>query len=53
MYMTKFKRDSSQKYTLITSDTSLHELEDFLKNNDFALGSLLLTIIRSMPNSAQ
>ncbi|EJD05493.1 uncharacterized protein FOMMEDRAFT_103564 [Fomitiporia mediterranea MF3/22] len=36
-YMTKFSRGPSQIYTLITPDTPLHELEDFLKNNLFAL----------------
>lgn len=37
-YMTKFKRDSTQKYTLITPDTQLYELEQFLKENSFAIG---------------
>ncbi|KAL5514346.1 hypothetical protein ACEPAG_2434 [Sanghuangporus baumii] len=36
-YMTKFRRGPSQTYTLITPDTPLHELEDFLKHNLFAL----------------
>ncbi|KAI5120893.1 hypothetical protein M0805_002993 [Coniferiporia weirii] len=36
-YMTKFIRGPSQTYTLITSDTPLYELEDFLKSNLFAL----------------
>ncbi|THH08172.1 hypothetical protein EW145_g2883 [Phellinidium pouzarii] len=38
-YMMKFKRGPSQTYTLITPDTPLNELEDFLKNNLFALAS--------------
>ncbi|KAF8156933.1 hypothetical protein B0H34DRAFT_675304 [Crassisporium funariophilum] len=36
-YMTKFKRTSSEPYTIITPLSSLSELEDFLKTNIFAL----------------
>ncbi|GJJ14782.1 hypothetical protein Clacol_009050 [Clathrus columnatus] len=33
----KFNRSSTEKYTLITPSTPLEELEEFLKNNKFAL----------------
>ncbi|TRM60327.1 hypothetical protein BD626DRAFT_407646 [Schizophyllum amplum] len=36
-FMTKFKRSTSQPYTTITPWTSLADLEDFLKNNLFAI----------------
>ncbi|KAH7907574.1 hypothetical protein BJ138DRAFT_1159828 [Hygrophoropsis aurantiaca] len=36
-YMTKFKREASQPYTLVTPSTSLTELEEFLRHNIFAL----------------
>ncbi|KAL4073648.1 hypothetical protein V8B97DRAFT_1935193 [Scleroderma yunnanense] len=36
-YMTKFNRSASEPYTLITSDTPLAELAEFLRHNDFAL----------------
>jgi len=36
-YMTKFKRNSSEPYTLITPLSSLADLEEFLKTNIFAL----------------
>lgn len=36
--MTKFKRNSSEPYTLITPLSSLADLEEFLKTNIFALG---------------
>ncbi|KAJ7599270.1 hypothetical protein C8J56DRAFT_815679 [Mycena floridula] len=36
-YMTKFKRKSSDPYTLITPLSSLSQLEGFLKENLFAL----------------
>lgn len=36
--MTKFKRTSSEPYTIITPLSPLSELEDFLKTNIFALG---------------
>ncbi|KAF8189898.1 hypothetical protein K438DRAFT_1919626 [Mycena galopus ATCC 62051] len=36
-YMTKFKRTASQPYTLITPYTPLAELEEFLKENIFAI----------------
>ncbi|KAF7350473.1 CBS domain-containing protein [Mycena venus] len=36
-YMTKFKRTVSQPYTLITPYTPLAELEEFLKQNIFAI----------------
>ncbi|KAJ3930288.1 MAG: hypothetical protein NXY57DRAFT_1012708 [Lentinula lateritia] len=36
-YMIKFKRTSSEPYTLITPLTSLNELEQFLQTNIFAL----------------
>lgn len=39
--MTKFKRRASQPYSLITPSTPLEELEEFLKDNIFALGILL------------
>jgi len=36
-YMTKFKRTSSEPYTIITPLSPLSELEEFLKTNIFAL----------------
>ncbi|KAH9477956.1 Cystathionine beta-synthase [Psilocybe cubensis] len=36
-YMTKFKRTSSEPYTVITPLSPLSDLEDFLKRNIFAL----------------
>ncbi|KAJ7207118.1 hypothetical protein GGX14DRAFT_456280 [Mycena pura] len=36
-YMTKFKRTSAQPYTLITPWTPLVDLEEFLKDNIFAI----------------
>ncbi|THU94725.1 hypothetical protein K435DRAFT_724364 [Dendrothele bispora CBS 962.96] len=36
-YMVKFKRSSTVPYTLITPLTPLNELEEFLKNDIFAL----------------
>jgi len=36
-YMNKFKRTSSEPYTIITPLSPLSELEDFLKTNIFAL----------------
>ncbi|KAF5341649.1 hypothetical protein D9611_001674 [Ephemerocybe angulata] len=36
-YMTKFKRTSTEPYTLITPMTPLSDLEEFLKTNLFAL----------------
>jgi len=36
-YMTKFQREASQPYSLITPSTALAELESFLQNNIFAL----------------
>jgi len=36
-YMTKFKRSSSEPYTLVTPWSSLSELEVFLQTNVFAL----------------
>ncbi|RDB30346.1 Cystathionine beta-synthase [Hypsizygus marmoreus] len=36
-YMTKFKRTTSEPYTLITPLSSLSDLEEFLKTNIFAL----------------
>ncbi|EIW77209.1 hypothetical protein CONPUDRAFT_139210 [Coniophora puteana RWD-64-598 SS2] len=36
-YMTKFRRRASQPYSLITPATPLAELEEFLKDNIFAL----------------
>ncbi|TCD68749.1 hypothetical protein EIP91_009895 [Steccherinum ochraceum] len=36
-YMTKFKRSTSEPYTLITPSTPLSELEQFLEHNIFAL----------------
>jgi hypothetical protein len=38
-YMTKFKRDASEPYILITPSTPLADLQQFLKDNIFALGS--------------
>ena len=38
-YMTKFERSRDQAYTVITPSTPLAELEEFLKQNIFALGS--------------
>lgn len=39
-YMTKFKRAASEPYTLITPLSPLADLEEFLKFNIFALGSV-------------
>jgi hypothetical protein len=39
--MTKFNRTSSEPYTVITPLSPLSELEDFLKINIFALGTVL------------
>lgn len=36
--MTKFKRNASQPYTMITPSTELADLEEFLRQNIFALG---------------
>ncbi|KAF9005157.1 hypothetical protein BDQ17DRAFT_1353929 [Cyathus striatus] len=36
-YMTKFKRSSSEPYTIITPMTSLSDLEKFLQENLFAI----------------
>lgn len=36
-YMTKFHRRASEPYTLITSDTPLADLAEFLRHNEFAL----------------
>ncbi|PPR02259.1 hypothetical protein CVT24_011608 [Panaeolus cyanescens] len=36
-YMTKFKRSPTEPYTIITPLSPLSELEEFLKNNIFAL----------------
>lgn len=43
-YMTKFKRAVSEPYTLITPLSALADLEEFLKTNIFALGSLKLPV---------
>ena len=45
-YMSKFRRGPSQTYTLITPDTPLHELEEFLKHNLFALGMIQVNSAR-------
>jgi hypothetical protein len=37
-YMSKFKRNASHPYSLITPDTPLAELAEFLRHNIFALG---------------
>lgn len=37
-HMTKFRRNSSNRYKVITPFTPLDELEDFLKVNLFAIG---------------
>ena len=37
-YITKFERSRDQAYTVITPSTPLAELEEFLKQNIFALG---------------
>ena len=39
--MTKFNRTSAEPYTIITPLSPLSELEDFLKTNIFALGTVL------------
>lgn len=41
LYMTKFKRTSSEPYTIITPLSPLADLEEFLKANIFALGLLV------------
>ena len=38
-YMTKFKRSRTQPYTLITPSTPLADLEQFLQDKLFALGT--------------
>ena len=38
-YMTKFKRSSTEPYTMITPLSPLSDLEGFLKTNIFALGT--------------
>ena len=43
--MTKFNRTSSEPYTIITPLSPLSELEDFLKTNTFALGTVLLILV--------
>jgi len=40
-YMIKFRRQASQPYSLITPSTPLADLELFLRNNIFALGTPL------------
>lgn len=37
--MTRFKRSASQPYSVITPDSDLADLEEFLQNNVFALGT--------------
>jgi hypothetical protein len=39
--MTKFNRSASHPYALITPTSPLADLEDFLKTNIFALGSVV------------
>lgn len=43
--MTKFKRQAGEPYTLITPLSPLADLEQFLKNNIFALGELTLNLL--------
>jgi hypothetical protein len=45
-YMIKFRRHASQPYSLITPSTPLADLELFLRNNIFALGTPLLCPFR-------
>jgi hypothetical protein len=42
-YMSKFIRNESHPYTIITPDTPLAELAEFLNDNIFALGEPSLT----------
>jgi hypothetical protein len=42
--MTKFRRTASQPYSLITPSTCLADLELFLRNNIFALGTYLSSL---------
>lgn len=37
LYMTKFERGTSAPYTVITPETPLEELEEFLQTNEFAI----------------
>jgi hypothetical protein len=40
-YMTKFERGTSAPYTVITPETPLEELEEFLHTTDFAIGKFV------------
>lgn len=48
--MTKFIRSPTQPYTLITPGSPLEELEQFLKENEFALGMCCIDIFHEMSN---
>jgi hypothetical protein len=48
--MTKFKRSSSNPYTVITPLTPLEDLEEFLKDNIFAIGTSTASHLH--PNSS-
>ncbi|KAG6334471.1 hypothetical protein ID866_4619 [Astraeus odoratus] len=45
--MTKFNRKASEPYTLITPDTPLADLAEFLRDNVFALGELVRSSLLS------
>lgn len=48
-YMTKFHRRASEPYTLITPDTPLADLTEFLHHNEFALGTYVRVFIFQCP----
>lgn len=42
--MTKFVRGTAVSYTVITPETPLEELEEFLVKNNFAIGGYILPL---------
>jgi hypothetical protein len=48
--MTRFKRGTGVAYSVITPETPLEELEEFLVTNDFAIGGLDLIDNLAAPN---
>lgn len=44
VYMTHFRRSRAQPYTVITPSTPLAELEQFLHDNIFAIGTLSISL---------
>lgn len=43
--MSPYERIPSRPYVLITPDTPLDELEDFLKKNKFVIGTVIVPVI--------